>query len=120
MHATHDGAWAYGQLYIVAHSNTRACGNAPLDSQMLEREVIRSDRLPTVLFLHGVRQTSNTRRFGRLIEALRPGTDFCAVHMAAPQGARNNDDPIAQIGWPRKFNDLFKRRLCPGASYSAE
>jgi len=60
VHATHDGAWAYGQLHIVAHSNTRACGNAPLDSQMLEREVIRS----------------NTRRFGRLIEALRPGTDF--------------------------------------------
>lgn len=95
MHATHDGAWAYGQLHIVAHSNTRACGNAPLDSQMLEREVIRSDRLPTVLFLHGVRQTSNTRRFGRLIQALRPGTDFCAVHVAARQGARNNDDPIA-------------------------
>jgi hypothetical protein len=29
-YATHDGAWAYGQLQIVAHSNTRACGNAPL------------------------------------------------------------------------------------------
>ena len=27
---------------------------------------------------------------------------------------------LSQIGWPRKFNYLFKRRLCPGASYSSE
>jgi len=72
---------------------------------MLERVVVRSDRLPTVSFFHGVRQTSNTRRFGRLIEALQPGTDLCAVHMAAPQVARKNDDPIAD--WVAEEIQLF-------------